>query len=38
MSENVPSKQYFETVAGQWDDMRAGYFTPEMRQFVIRKA
>jgi ubiquinone/menaquinone biosynthesis C-methylase UbiE len=29
------SKGYFAQVAGQWDDLRAGYFTEEMRDDAI---
>jgi len=32
------SKKYFAEVAGQWDEMRAGYFTEEMRNDAIARA
>ena len=31
------SKEYFARVAGQWDDLRAGYFTEEMRDDAIAR-
>jgi len=37
MSTN-PSAPYFERVAGQWDDLRAGYFTEAVRAAAIRRA
>src|SRR3972149_330363 len=33
-----PSNPYFATVADQWDDIRAGYFTEHMRDAAIAKA
>jgi arsenite methyltransferase len=38
MSMTSASKQYFEQVAGQWDDIRAGYFGEEVRTAAIAKA
>ena len=38
MTESIPSKEYFEDVAGNWDELRAGYFSTRLRQFVINKA
>ena len=32
------SQSYFATVADQWDDIRAGYFTEHMRDAAIAKA
>jgi ubiquinone/menaquinone biosynthesis C-methylase UbiE len=32
------SKSYFREVAGSWDEMRAGYFTEEMRDAAIARA
>lgn len=32
------SSEYFEKVAGQWDDLRTGYFTEEVRKIAISKA
>jgi arsenite methyltransferase len=32
------SQTYFASVAGQWDQIRAGYFTEHMRDAAIRKA
>lgn len=32
------SKGYFAEVAGRWDDIRAGYFTEEMRDDAIERA
>lgn len=32
------SSEYFEKIAGQWDDMRTGYFTEEVRNSAISKA
>jgi ubiquinone/menaquinone biosynthesis C-methylase UbiE len=32
------SSKYFEKVAGQWDDLRTGYFTEEVRKTAINKA
>jgi ubiquinone/menaquinone biosynthesis C-methylase UbiE len=36
MSSN--SNDYFASVANQWDEIRAGYFTEEMRDGAIEKA
>jgi len=33
-----PSATYFEKVAGQWDELRTGYFTEAVRAAAIRKA
>jgi len=38
MTESIPSKEYFENVAEHWDELRAGYFSTQLRQFVINKA
>jgi len=32
------SQTYFASVAGQWDEIRAGYFTEHMRDAAIKKA
>ncbi len=32
------SDAYFDQVAGQWDEIRAGYFTEPMRDVAIAKA
>jgi len=32
------SAQYFDQVAGQWDDLRTGFFREEVREAAIRKA
>jgi arsenite methyltransferase len=32
------AKTYFATVAGQWDEIRSGYFTEHMRDAAIAKA
>jgi len=32
------SNPYFATVADQWDEIRAGYFTEHMRDAAIAKA
>jgi arsenite methyltransferase len=32
------SSEYFEKVAGQWDELRTGYFTEEVRKTAISKA
>ena len=37
MSDSV-SNPYFATVADQWDEIRAGYFTEHMRDAAITKA
>lgn len=33
-----PSAPYFDRVAGQWDELRSGYFTEALRDVAIRKA
>jgi ubiquinone/menaquinone biosynthesis C-methylase UbiE len=33
-----PSASYFDKVAPQWDNLRAGYFTEAVREAAIRKA
>ncbi len=33
-----PSSEYFEKVAGQWDELRSGYFTEAVRRAAIQKA
>jgi arsenite methyltransferase len=38
MSMTPASSQYFEQVAGEWDTIRAGYFTEAVRESAIRKA
>jgi ubiquinone/menaquinone biosynthesis C-methylase UbiE len=38
MQNTNPSADYFETVAQQWDGMRAGYFTEAVRDAAIAKA
>lgn len=38
MSSTNPSASYFEQVAGQWDRMRCGYFSPAVREAAIAKA
>lgn len=38
MSATNPSSAYFERVAGQWDELRSGYFGEEVRQTAIAKA
>lgn len=38
MTTTNPSSDYFEKVASQWDDLRAGYFTEAVREVAIRKA
>jgi hypothetical protein len=32
------SREYFSRVAGQWDEIRSGYFTEAMRNAAIAKA
>lgn len=34
----MPSKQYFEQVASQWDEMRAGLFPESVRRKAVEKA
>ena len=38
MSMTPASSKYFEQVAGQWDEIRSGYFTEAVREAAIRKA
>ncbi len=38
MNSTNPSAGYFDQVAGQWDDLRKGYFTEAVREAAIRKA
>jgi arsenite methyltransferase len=38
MTTTNPSAPYFEKVAGQWDDLRKGYFTEAVRASAIQKA
>ncbi len=38
MTTTNPSEAYFEQVAGQWNDMRAGYFRDAVREAAIAKA
>ena len=38
MSMKQASAQYFDQVAGQWDDLRTGFFTDAVREAAIRKA
>jgi arsenite methyltransferase len=38
MTTSNPSAPYFEKVAGQWDDLRRGYFTEAVRAAAIAKA
>ena len=38
MTTSNPSAPYFEKVAGQWDDLRKGYFTEAVREAAILKA
>jgi len=38
MTEINPSRTYFEEVAGQWDAIRASYFSEAVRDIVIHKA
>jgi arsenite methyltransferase len=35
---DAPSNPYFATIADQWDEIRAGYFTEHMRDAAITKA
>ena len=37
-NEMVNSKEYFAEVAGEWDEIRRGFFTAAMRDAAIRKA
>ena len=38
MTTSNPSAPYFDKVAGQWDELRTGYFTEAVREAAIRKA
>jgi len=38
MTATNPSRDYFDQVAGEWDDLRTGYFTEAVREAAIRKA
>ena len=38
MTTTNPSASYFEKVAGQWDNLRSGYFTEAVREAAIAKA
>ncbi len=38
MSMTPASAKYFQQVSGQWDSIRAGYFSESVRQAAIRKA
>jgi ubiquinone/menaquinone biosynthesis C-methylase UbiE len=38
MDTSNPSAPYFEKVAGQWDELRSGYFTEAVRETAIAKA
>ncbi len=38
MTTSNPSSPYFEKVAGQWDDLRSGYYTEGVRIAAIQKA
>lgn len=38
MTATNPSANYFEQVAGQWDNLRTGYFTEAVREAAIAKA
>lgn len=37
-NEMINSKAYFAEVAGEWDEIRSGFFTEAMRDAAIRKA
>jgi arsenite methyltransferase len=37
MSMTQASSEYFQRIAGQWDAIRAGYFTESVREAAIRK-
>jgi len=34
----VQNKEYFDTVAGQWDDMRRGFFSDQVRETALQTA
>ena len=38
MTMTPASTQYFDQVAGQWDEIRSGYFSEAVRQAAIAKA
>lgn len=38
MTTTNPSAQYFDQVAGNWDNLRSGYFTEAVRDAAISKA
>ncbi|MGA2490720.1 MAG: methyltransferase domain-containing protein, partial [Anaerolineales bacterium] len=38
MNVSNPPAPYFEKVAGQWDNLRSGYFTEAVRESAIQKA
>lgn len=38
MSMTSASSEYFEKVAGQWDEIRSGYFTEAVREVALSKA
>ncbi len=38
MSMTKGSAEYFERVAGKWDDLRSGYFSEEVRKSAFAKA
>jgi arsenite methyltransferase len=38
MTMSKASEEYFEKVAGQWDDLRSDYFTEEVRKAAISRA
>lgn len=38
MSMTSASLEYFGKVAGQWDEIRSGYFTEAVREAAIGKA
>lgn len=34
----MENKKYFDTVAGQWDKMRQGFFSDKVREFALKMA
>ena len=38
MSELNPARDYFESIADQWDSMRSGYFTEAVREAAIARS
>jgi arsenite methyltransferase len=38
MTTSNPSAGYFDKVAGQWDNLRTGYFTEAVRESALQKA